>query len=156
MRKKKEFENQKIYNKYQKRFTKLSKNVLFVAGLMLYLGEGSKLDYSKIALANTDPKIIKFFIQWMNEFIDIPKEKIKASLHLYENMDIKKEKKFWENELGLPETQFYKPEIRKLQKSSFSYRESFRHGTCSIYVLGVEKKREVMMAIQAFLNRYMK
>jgi len=44
--------------------------------------------------------------------------------------------------------------LRKLQKSSFSYRESYRHGTCSIYTFGKEKKRELMAAIQAFLNLY--
>ena len=76
--------------------------------------------------------------------------------YIHENMDIEKEKEFWENELGLSKNQFYKPSIRKLEKASFSYRESFRHGTCAIYVLGVKKKQELMMAIQAFLDRYMK
>jgi hypothetical protein len=61
-------------------------------------------------------------------------------------MDIEKEKEFWKDELGLQENQFYRPSIRKLQKASFSYKESFRHGTCAIYVLGLEKKRELMMA----------
>ena len=70
-------------------------------------------------------------------------------------MDIEKEKKFWQKELEFQKDQFYKPEIRKLQKSSFSYKESYRHGTCSIYVMGVEKKRELMMAIQAFIDKYM-
>jgi hypothetical protein len=91
----------------------------------------------------------------MNDFLNIDKKKIKIQLHLYENMDLEKEKGFWKKTLGLPKDQFYKPAIRKLQKASFSYRESFRHGTCSVYVNGVEKKREVMAAIQAFLDRYM-
>ena len=123
---------------------------------MLYLGEGDKKNYNRISLANTDPEIIKFFIKWMVDFFDIIREKITVQLHLYENMDIEKEKEFWKNELGFQENQFYRPSIRKLQKGSFSYKESFRHGTCAIYVLGVEKKRELMMALQAFLDKYMK
>jgi len=156
MREKRRIKEQEVYNKYQKKFTKLSKNTIFVAGLMLYLGEGDKKNYSRISLANTDPKIIKFFSKWVVNFFDVDKEKIRIQLHLYENMDIEKEKEFWENELGLSKNQFYKPSIRKLEKASFSYRESFRHGTCAIYVLGVKKKQELMMAIQAFLDRYMK
>lgn len=156
MRKKQELKEREIYNKYKKKFAKLSKNVFFVAGLMLYLGEGGKKDYGRISLANTDPKIIKFFIKWLGNFFNIGKEKVKIQLHLYENMGIEKEQRFWRNILELPKNQFYKPEVRKLQKSSFSYRESFRHGTCSIFVASVEKKRKLMAAIQAFLDRYMK
>jgi len=92
----------------------------------------------------------------LNEFLEIPKEKMKVELHLYENMDIGKEKKFWGDILRFKEYQFYKPAIRKLQKNSFSYKESYRHGTCALSVTDGEKKRELMMAIQAFLDRYMK
>jgi len=154
MRKKRELKDREIYNKYRKRFKKLSRNALFVAGLILYLGEGNKRAYTEIALANTDHKIIKFFIRWLNEFLKIPKEEMKAGLHLYENMDIEKEKEFWKNELGFQENQFYKPSIRKLKKASFSYKEPSRHGTCALYVSGVERKRELMMAIKAFLDYY--
>ena len=61
---------------------------------MLYAAEGAKKEPYKISLANTDPKIIKFFSKWISDFLDIPKEKLRFELHLYENMDIKKEKKF--------------------------------------------------------------
>lgn len=156
MRKKRELKDREIYNKYQKEFTELSNEVFFVAGLILYLSEGDKTNNARIGLANTDPKIIKFFIKWTNDFLGVAREDIKAQLHLYENMDIEKEKNFWENELGLDKPQFYKSQIRKLQKNSFSYKESYRHGTCSIYVMGVEKKRELMMAIQSFIDGYLK
>lgn len=156
MRRKRELKNQEVYNKYRERFAHVSRETFFVAGLILYLGEGHKKDYTKLNLANTDPKIVRFFIQWLEEFLGVPKEKLKLSLHLYENMDIEKEKKFWQKELEIQKNQFYKPQVRKLQKASFSYRESYRHGTCSIYIGGVEKHREVLMAIQAFLDEYTK
>lgn len=156
MRKKKEEKAQVIYNKQKIRLLNISKDAYFVAGLMLYLAEGDKRNYSRIALGNTDPRVIKFFIKWIIKFLGISKNKIKAQLHLYENMDIEKEKKFWQNELELHETQFYKSSVRKLKKSSFSYRESYRHGTCEIYLMGVEKKTELMMAIKAFMDKYLK
>lgn len=70
-------------------------------------------------------------------------------------MDIEKEKDFWQNKLDLPKSQFYQPSIRKLKENSFSYKDSFRHGTCALYVLSVKKKRELTMAMQAFLDKHM-
>jgi len=154
MRHRQELKSEKIYREYRKRLEKLSEDALFTAGLMLYLAEGDKQQYERIGFANTDPKIIRFFIQWMDKFLDISKGEIKIQLHLYEDMDIQKEKKFWQQVLGLSKKQFYKPSIRKLQKASFSYRESYRHGTCKIYFYNVEKKRELTMAIRAFLDMY--
>ncbi len=156
MRKKRELKDREVYKKYQKRFANLPEEIFFIAGLILYLGEGNKRDYCKIALSNTDPKIIKFFAKWLTEFSGINREEIKVQLHLYENMNIEKEKDFWKSTLGFQENQFYRPEIRKLKKASFSYKESFRHGTCDLCVMGVEKKRELMMAIQAFVDKYIK
>lgn len=155
MRKKRELADLKIYETYKKQISGLSRDSLFVAGLMLYLGEGDKRNNTRIVLANTDHRIIKFFIKWIVDFLDVRKDDIRIQLHLYENMDRAKEKNFWDRELNLKEHQFYKTQVRKLQKSSFSYAGSHRHGTCSMYVLGVEKKRKLMMAIQAFLDQYL-
>jgi len=154
MREKREQKCQEIYSEQKKKMQLLSKDSFFTAGLMLYLSEGNKMDYSQIALANTDCRVIKFFIQWLDDFLGIAKDKVKVALNLYENMDIEKEKKFWQDELGLAESQFYKTAIRKLQKSSFSYKESFRHGTCALHIMGADKKRELTMAIKAFLDEY--
>ena len=145
----------KIYNVCAAKMSKIPKDAFFVAGLMLYLGEGSKTQYSKIALANTDPRIVAFFTKWLNEFLCIPKERMKAQLHLYPNMDIEKETKFWKNILGFKSEQFYKPYISKILRSSFTYKESFRHGTCSVYFGSVEKKSELMASIQAFIDLYL-
>jgi len=154
MAKKRENLYQEAYEKQKEKLKDLSKDSFFTAGLMLYLGEGDKKNRNRINLANTDPFIINFFIKWLNDFLDIPKEKIRAQVHLYENMNVKKEIKFWINEIGFKESQFYKPSIRKLQKSSFSYKESYRHGTCSLYICDTEKKRELAASIQALLDLY--
>jgi len=154
MRKRRELRFEEHYLRQRKALANLPRVAIYIAGLMLYLGEGDKRNDYRIALANTDPWIIKFFIKWLGNFLDIPKTKLRIQLHLYENMRLEQEKKFWQNELQLPRSQFYKPEIRRLRKSSFSYKESNRHGTCSIFVSGVEKKREIMAAIRAFLDQY--
>ncbi len=146
----------KNYEKHLDTFKKVSKQSRFVAGLMLYLAEGSKKDDYHISIANTDPSIIRFFMKWMQEFMGVSSSSFKFQLHLYPNMDIKAEAKFWASILGISNKQFYKHQIRKLQKGSFTYRESFRHGTCQIYFSNSEKKRELMSAIKAFIDSFLK
>lgn len=155
MRNKRALKDYETYNKYRKRFERLSPNSFFIAGLMLYLGEGDKRTYDRINLANTDPKAIKFFIKWMIEFLGIKKGKLRAQLHLHEGMDTERERKFWGGELGFSEAQFYKTQTRRPRKGSYSYKESFRHGTCGIYVSDTEKKCELMMAIRAFIDYHL-
>jgi transposase-like protein len=152
MRKQREFKYNEMYKTQLNRLKNLSEDTFFIAGLMLYAGEGDKKNPNRINIANTDPLAIKFFIKWLSVCLDIPKERIRVQLHLYENMKINKEKSFWIKQLGLAEKQFYKSSIRKLKKSSFSYRDSFRHGTCSLYVLDTTKKREVMAAVAALFD----
>jgi hypothetical protein len=154
MREKRDQKAGLVYEKQLEKLRNLSSVSLYVAGLMIYLGEGDKKNNYRIGLANTDPFIIKFFIKWLVDFMDVRKDKIRAELHFYENMDFVKEKNFWKKELGFKDSQFYKTQIRKLVKNSFSYSESFRHGTCSLFLQGAEKKTEVMMAIKAFLDIY--
>jgi transposase-like protein len=156
MRLKREAEDNRVYKFYFEKLENVSKDTLFVAGLMLYLGEGDKKNNTRIVLANTDFDIIQFFIKWLIQFMDVERSEIKVQLHLYEDMDIEKVTKIWQDRLGLSKKQYYKSSIRKLKESSFSYSDSVRHGTCSIYVLGVERKRKLSMAIKAFVDRYIK
>jgi hypothetical protein len=149
---KRENENQILYEKYLEKFNKVSKSSEYIAGLILYLAEGTKNSCGKLTVTNTDPKIIVFFINWIQKFYSYPKEKIKIFLQLYPNMDIEKELSFWENTLELSRSQFYKPFIRELRPSSFSYHESHRHGTCAAIAFGAKNQRDVTMAYKALLD----
>lgn len=156
MRERRLEKDQKAYNLYKKQFEILSRDSLFIAGLMLYMGEGAKKKDATISIANTDANIINFFILWLITFLNVERSEIRIQLHLYENMDIGQEEIFWQNKLGLKKSQFYKTSIRKLREASFSYKESFRHGTCSLYVFGAERRRNTMMAIKALVERIQK
>lgn len=156
MQKKRETDFIKVYSKYKKGLANLSKDAFLVAGLMLYLGEGDKKNRNKIALVNTDIRVIKFFVKWLIEYLNVSIENIRVELQLYENMNIEREMIFWQKGLKISRKQFYKPYIHKLRKSSFSYRESYRHGTCGIHLPGTERKTTLMAMLQAFLDNYMR
>lgn len=156
MQKKQEQLGQEVYRQQREKLINIKRESFFIAGLMLYLGEGDKKNRVRVGLANTDPAVIQFFVKWLKDFLGVDGQRIRAELHLYENMDIEAEKLFWEKITGLSRKQFYKTQIRKLREGSFTYQESQRHGTCSIIFANTEKKREVMMAIKAFLDLYQK
>ncbi len=153
MRKKKESKRKCVYQKQKQKLRNLSKDSLYVAGLMLYSAEGGKKDAYRITLANTDSAIILFFIKWLDMFFGIDIKKLRFQLHLYENMNIDEEEKFWRAVLGnMKKCQFYKTQIRALKKGSFTYEGSHRHGTCSVFVSNGDKKMVLMESIRAFYD----
>jgi len=81
----------KIYFEQKRIIFPLSKRDLLIAGLFLYWGEGSKSKLPELEVANTDPAVPKFFIYWVTKFLKLEKSKIKAHLHLYNDMDVAKE-----------------------------------------------------------------
>lgn len=154
MRKKREAREADMYGEIVKKFKRISSESLFVVGLMLYLAEGSKRNDYTIALSNTDSQLIKFFIWWLRKFLGIKNKDMRMQLHLYENMNVRREQGFWLQLTGFSPNQLYKNQVRKLRPGSFSYSEGHRHGTCQIYVHGMRYKTELRLSIKAFLDRY--
>ena len=64
-------------------FEELKYNPLFIAGLMLYWGEGDKLTKYSTKIANTDPDLIRLYVFFLRNACRIPEEKIKAHLLIY-------------------------------------------------------------------------
>ena len=86
-------------------------NTLFMAGLMLYAGEGDKLDKSSIRLANIDFNIHKTFLKFCEKFLKVEKNSVKFATLLYPDLDVNQCRKKWSEELKIPEVNFYKTQI---------------------------------------------
>jgi hypothetical protein len=109
----------------------LSERDIFIAGLFLYWGEGSKTQRVTTALSNTDPSMIRFFIRWL-ESLGVDKKKLRVYVHLYSDMDVEKELAYWSAVLNLPRTSFRNPYIKASKRSDISYTQNFSHGTCNL------------------------
>jgi len=156
MRAKRETKAQEVYSKVTHRFKNLPDIADYCAGLMLYQAEGEKQNRNRIVLANTDVRLLDYFVSWVKRFLNVDRSEVRVQLHLYENMNISEEETYWQKALQIPKTQFYKSSIRKLTKNSFSYSGGHKHGTCSIYILNTEKKLLLTMSIKAFLDTHKK
>lgn len=155
MQRKREKRLNEALEKAKKDLLPLSKKELLIAGLFLYWGEGTKRMAEGLSIVNTNPDVIKFTIFLMTKILNIPKSKIKARLHLYNDMNIKKEHLFWVKELGIPLKQFRKAYIKKTSTTSVDY-AGFKHGTCAIFGGDVRLKEMVMMSIKAIAEKYNK
>ncbi len=108
LRVRKEAEIEAARTEGSERFASLTEDEFFAAGVMLYVGEGSKTP-GTVSLANTDPDVIAFFMAWSRHFFDINEAKWRASLYLHEGLNVGKANEFWSSVSGIPVSSFYKP-----------------------------------------------
>jgi len=141
---------QKLKKEGEKEIGKMSKRDRFIAGVALYCGEGSKRD-GDVSFANSDPKIIKFMVEWFQEFCNISPKKLKGNLYLHEGLNEGKAKKFWSKLIGIPISQFGKTYIAKnnpqrLRKVKHIY------GVLRVRVSNVWLHRKIMGWISGILK----
>ena len=156
MRKKKERRLFRVYEEQKKIIFPFTQRDFFIAGLFLYWGEGGKTRFSNISISNTDPSVLKFFINWLIKIFRISKKKLKISLHLYKDMDIEKEMKFWSQCLDIPISQFYKPYIKKTKKSNINHKGGFGHGTCNVELSGTIFSDKTLMGLKVISDYFLR
>lgn len=147
MRGKRDEKNKIAYQNIAQKIGNISDREFLIAGLFLYWAEGSKTKTFSIGLTNTNPAMLVLFIRWL-QFFDVPKSKLKIHLHLYSDMNIKKQMDFWSKTLNLDIKQFRKPYIKKTTLSSITYTNGFGQGTCSVILENGAISAEVLMGVQ--------
>ncbi len=153
MRGKREDRWRKVRKRAAKDIKTLSKRELLIAGLFLYWGEGGKTMLASTSLSNTDPAMLRFFIFWLQAF-GVSKNRLRVHIHLYADMDIKKELRYWSKALDLPLTSFTKPYIKTSNRSELSYKQKFMHGTCNVLYHNRDVSEYVLMALDYIRSEF--
>ena len=117
----------------------ITKRDLFVLGLGIYIGEGTKT-HSIVRIINADPKIIKFAVRWFEEACGLSRENFRIRLHLYPDNDVKKCMRFWSNISGIPLTQFQKTYIDIRKGKKMFKRGKLPYGTAHLGIKSNGKK----------------
>ncbi len=146
--KSREARKKSIYASQKKLIIPLSKRDLLIAGFFLYWGEGSKTPEKTVAVTNTDPSMLRFFIHWIQKIFNVAKKNMRVSIHIYSDMNAKKEIEFWSKNLDISKSQFIKPYIKKSKSFEITRKGGFGHGTCSVRVHNSELARKVLGSIQ--------
>ncbi len=134
-----------------KEFPKLKNSPLFIAGAMLYWGEGDKnASNSLIRLSNSEPGIIRTFYVFLVNAMGIPKEKIAFNLLLYPDLIDSVQKNFWSTVTGIPLVQFRKSVF--IQGRHPTKRLSY--GVGMIRVGGRKYKEKLLKWIELYKNEF--
>jgi len=153
-RRKKERRLKETYETQKKFILPLEKRELFMLGLGLYWGEGAKFKMDRLSISNTDPALINVFIYWLTKSLGIPRKKIRVLLHLYKDMDIKKEMHFWSDILKIPLSQFNAPYIKKTSSERIDHKGGFGHGTCNLGINSVPLAEKILMGLKVISDYY--
>lgn len=146
----------KIHQEYRdtgrQEFEQLKNDPLFIAGVMLYWGEGNKGVGSQLKLANSDPTMIRLFYMFLKNVMSVPQDKIRVWLLLYPDLVDEMQKRFWIRATGIPRSQFSNSIYIKSRHPT----KRLSYGVCNIYVSSREFKEKMMVWLELcqkmFLN----
>lgn len=153
MRHKRETRLQEVRVRAGKSIGRLSERDIFIGGLFLYWGEGTKTAVACTAVANTDPAVLKFFVKWLGA-LGVPRNRLRVKLHLYKDMNVAKELRFWSKELQIPLAQFRKTYIKDSKQSMLTHTQRFVHGTCNIMVDSRDLIETVLMSLEHVRSQF--
>lgn len=105
-------ENEEIRINYESRIGILSDRELMILGAALYWGEGyknfnpTKVAYPYMSFGNSDPDMIVVFMNFLKRILSISKDRIKAQVMIYPNLNSNKCIKYWQNLTKIPKDNF--------------------------------------------------
>ena len=137
-----------------KEINDLNKRDLFIAGIGLYCGEGSKTG-TAVRFHNSDPNIIQFMMKWFREIFQIPTEQFAMYIVINEIHKNRLDKviKYWSKITKIPIKQFKKPTLAKVKNKKIyaNFHEHF--GTLSIRI---NKSYDTFYKIQGYIEIFYK
>ncbi|PIR85461.1 hypothetical protein COU15_00605 [Candidatus Kaiserbacteria bacterium CG10_big_fil_rev_8_21_14_0_10_45_20] len=125
---------------------------LFVAGLMLYWGEGDRVSKGLVRMSNIEPRLLVVFIAFLVEVCGVPKQKISAAILVYPDLDEKTCREYWSKNIDLPEEQFRKSVTVKGRHQT----NRLRYGVCTVYITSSYLKKKIMKWLELLPDELLK
>lgn len=126
----------------RKTITSLTKKEKIIFLSALYWGEGGKTDFNFI---NSDPNLIKVYIEGLQNVFGVTKDKLKVSIRIYEDLDKEKCLEYWSFVTGVPINKFVNVNILKGKKIG-----KLSYGMCRIRIT---KGGDMLKYIKAVYGR---
>jgi hypothetical protein len=136
----------------------ISKRDLFMLGLGIYIGEGTKTN-DQVRVVNSDPLIIKVVVRWFKEICGLRDENFIARIHAYPNVNISDAQKFWTKTLGIKRIAFHKIQIDTRENKSRKNLQKLPFGTLHLTIRSNGNKEFVVFLarkIAAWISLVMK
>ena len=130
-------------------FELLKHDPLFLAGIMLYWGEGEKQQKSSVVrLGNSEPEMIRIYHLFLTKAIKVSRERISAWLLLYPDLVDSVQRNFWSKTTGLAPSQFKKSIYIKGRHPT----KRMSYGVCTIVVSSRALKERMLKWLELYQN----
>lgn len=106
---------------------------IFLIGLGLYWGEGSKTSRGSASFFNSDPRSIQIMMRFYKEIGEVPDLKFRGHIFLHPHLDSSKAEEYWSKISGIPLSQFNKTTMQH-NRASKGKKDSLPLGTFAITV----------------------
>ncbi|MEI6864138.1 MAG: hypothetical protein WCK46_02080 [Candidatus Adlerbacteria bacterium] len=110
----------------------ISTAILYGLGIGLYWGEGTKRSKNSVRLGNSDPFLIRKFIQFLEVLYSIDIRRLKFGLQIFGDMNGEEALTFWIKSLKAKREQFYAPIITP-HRGVGNYRRKTKYGVLTLY-----------------------
>ena len=131
-------------------FKHFKKEPLFVAGLMLYLGEGDSTNARLVRLTTRRKEVHRLFIAFAGEYLGVPREKIRFWLLLYPDLDPTACMRAWNKVLKLSPVSFYKNQVIQGRNK----KRTLHHGVGNTIIGSAVLKCKLMKWIELALEEF--
>ena len=139
----------------RKELGELNDRDLWLLGIGLYLGEGSKT-YENVRIVSSDPKIVKLSILWFKRVCGLQIKNFSPAVHIYPDNDQAEALRYWSKITGIPVNQFQKTQVDRRVDKSIKKIHKLPYGTINLQIrsrgnkeCGVTLHRRIMGWIEA-------
>jgi hypothetical protein len=116
--------------------------MLFFVALGLYLGEGTKKGKHNVALGNTDPGILRAFLNFLRTICKVDESRIFAELNIFDDVNTEDARAYWTQAVGISKKQIRHVACRKSKGGT--YKNKSRYGTLTIKVCNFKLKKIII------------
>lgn len=119
---------------------------LYGLGLGLFWGEGNKVNKHSVRLGNTDPALVRTFIDFLIQIYQIDKNRLRFGLQLFSDIKAGEAIAFWTDYLQVSEKYFYKVTVTR-STSKGTYKKRNQTGVITVYFSNLKLRDTIMTAI---------
>ena len=137
-------------------FGALTERDVYCIGLGLYWGEGYKKGSQELGFTNSDPKMIQFYIHWLERVFKINRAELilRVSINGIHKYRIKDVEKQWSQVTGIPLSQFTKSSLIKTDSKKVYGNMETHLGTLRIKVRkGTTLRREILGSLEGIVQQ---
>jgi len=150
-------ENKRIKQTAANEIKPLSEYELLLIGATLYWAEGWKRETQGkphgICFANSDPGMVRLFLRFLREIIQVPEEKLRVNIHVHPNINERTAINFWTKVTGIPRERFHiAHQISRASKGKRP-RNSLPYGTLKLDVSGRQKFQQIKGWIDGLIRQ---